>query len=356
MASNSFGSIFRITTWGESHGKSIGVVIDGCPSGLAIDDKEITDALFLRAPGSKKYTSSRQEKDQAEILSGVFEGKTTGAPLSIIVPNIDVDSSLYEKNKDLLRPGHAQSTYLKKYGVFDYRGGGRASARETVARVAAGAIAKKILHYYGVRIAAFVRQIGDIEAKNIELDAITESPIFCPDKQAEKAMLHLLDSIVLQGDSIGGIVEFIALHLPVGLGDPIYEKLSANLAKAMMSLPASKGFEIGEGFRAACMRGSEHNDLFIESESIATKTNHAGGVLGGISTGMPLVGRVAFKPISTIHKAQETRTISGETAILPPAEQSRHDPCAAIRAVWVVEAMLSIVLVDALLQNRSVCL
>lgn len=357
MASNSFGTIFKITTWGESHGKAIGVVIDGCPAGLEIDSSEINAALALRAPGQSPYTSPRQEKDLAEILSGVFEGKTTGAPISILIPNRNQDSSTYEPIKDFLRPGHANSTYLEKYGIFDYRGGGRSSARETACRVAAGAIAKKILEQSGIEVIAYVKQIGNVGAQIRELKNLRtltfESPVYCPDEQAAIQIAALIEKAKEEGDSLGGIIEFMAASLPAGFGDPIYEKLEANLAKAMMSLPATKGFEIGSGFQSATMKGSEHNDLFIEkSKVLRTSTNHAGGTLGGITTGMPLIGRVAFKPASSIKQPQETLTLSGEKTTFKLPEGSRHDPCVAIRAVPIVEAMVSLVLVDALLLNR----
>lgn len=361
MATNSFGSIFKITTWGESHGKAIGVVIDGCPAGLEITDEEINAALELRAPGKSAYTTPRKEPDQGEILSGVFEGKTTGAPLCFMIRNKDQDSSTYEPIKDLLRPGHANYTYLEKYGVFDYRGGGRSSARETACRVAAGAIAKKILAHYKIEVAAYIKQIGSIVAEIRQADAQAlrkatyGDPVYCPDPTASTAMREELEKAMHAGDSLGGVIEFVATALPVGLGDPVYEKLEANLAKAMLSLPASKGFEIGSGFSAAAMKGSEHNDAFVaEGGIIETKTNYAGGTLGGISTGMPLVARVAFKPTSSIKKPQDTVDTSGEKHTFKLPEGSRHDPCVTIRAVPIVEAMAAIVLVDALLLNRCV--
>lgn len=359
MASNSFGNIFKITTWGESHGKAIGVVIDGCPAGLEINESEINAVLALRAPGRNPFTSPRTETDQAEILSGVFEGKTTGAPICIIIPNRDADSSKYEPIKDLLRPGHANHTYLEKYGIFDYRGGGRSSARETACRVAAGAIAKKFLERSGIEITAYIKQIGSVEANVVveNVDHIRmmtyKSPVFCPDANATSEMIALIEKAKNEGDSLGGVIEFIAASLPAGLGDPIYEKLEANLARAMMSLPATKGFEIGSGFRSVAMQGSEHNDLFtLVSGKAKTKTNYAGGTLGGISTGMPIVGRVAFKPTSSIKKPQKTLTTAGEEASFELPEGSRHDPCVAIRAVPIVEAMVALVLADAVLLNR----
>lgn len=361
MASNSFGNIFRITTWGESHGKAIGVVIDGCPAGLSISEAEINEALALRAPGRSAFTSPRKEADQAEIYSGVFEGKTTGAPISIIIPNQDADPSQYENVKNLLRPGHGNFTYLEKYGIFDYRGGGRASARETVARVAAGAVAKKLLQKFDIKICAYLSSVGNVNIKEVPKefntlkDSTLKSEIFCPDKTAEQAMLSLITEMKNQGDSVGGIVTFLAENMPVGFGDPVYSKLEANLASAMLSIPASKGFSIGEGFHAASMQGSAHNDPFTkQDEHVVTTTNHAGGTLGGISTGMPLHGQVAFKPTSSIKKIQETVDTQGNAQSLQFPESSRHDPCVTIRAVPIVEAMLSLVLADALLYQRSI--
>lgn len=360
MASNSFGTLFRITTWGESHGKAIGVVIDGCPAGLEIEESEINRALAMRAPGRNAYTSPRKETDQVEILSGVFQGRTTGTPMSLIISNKDADSSKYESTKGLLKPGHANYTYLEKYGVFDYRGGGRASGRETACRVAAGAVAKKLLLHFGIELVAYIKQVGETEAlieykkdlNDIRL-LVNVDPIFCPDSQAAKEMMALIDSSKKLGDSLGGMIEFQATGLPAGLGDPVYEKLGANLAHAMLSIPAAKGFEIGSGFKSVVMAGSHHNDEFIHHEGqVKTATNNAGGILGGISTGMPLIGKVAFKPTSSIRKEQETVDLSGEKTAFFLPEGSRHDPCVAIRAVPVVEAMTALVLVDALLLNR----
>ncbi len=323
MGSNSFGTLFRITTWGESHGKAIGVVIDGCPAGLEISEEEIAAALKKRAPGQSPQTSPRAEQDAPEILSGLFEGKTTGAPISILIRNKDADPSKYEPIKNLYRPGHSNFTYLEKYGIFDHRGGGRASGRETACRVAAGAIAQKLCAHFGITCTAFLEETGDVDL-------------------AQK-----------EGDSVGGIVAFKAEGLPVGLGDPIYEKLEAKLADAMLSIPAAKAFEIGEGFKAAAMKGSSHNDTFAFDEGrVVTKTNHAGGTLGGISTGMLLYGRVAFKPTSSIKKIQETVSLDKQQAPFELPEGSRHDPCIALRATPVIEAMLALVLADTLLLHR----
>lgn len=354
MGSNTFGILFKVTTWGESHGKAIGAVIDGCPAGLAISEEEIQAALDLRRPGKNPYVSPRSEPDKAEILSGVFEGKTTGAPISIIIFNRDADSAAYEPMKDLLRPGHATFTYLEKYGVYDFRGGGRASARETACRVAAGAVAKKLLAHHQIALFSYIKEIAGIGITTRDLTR-KDSSLFCPDPIAEEEMKQALDQAQKEGDSVGGVIEVYVPSLPIGLGDPVYEKLEANLAKAMLSLPASKGFEIGEGFKAARMRGSEHNDGFCldEKGEVRTSTNFAGGTLAGISSGMPLVFRIAFKPASSIRLAQKTLTVKKEEALLTLPENSRHDPCVAIRAVPVVDAMTALVLADALLLNRS---
>lgn len=362
MASNDFGNLLRITTWGESHGKGYGVVIDGCPAGLSLSEEEINLELSLRQPGRNAYVSPRAELDQAILFSGVFEGKTTGAPIALIIYNKDVDSSKYEPIKDLLRPGHANFTYLQKYGIFDYRGGGRSSARETVCRVAAGAVAKKLLAHFGIQVIAYIKEIGGIAMKEPDFShpdklraATHASPVFCPDERASLKMTEALEAVKQEGDSLGGIIEAAGLFLPVGLGDPVYEKLEANLAKAMLSLPATKGVEFGSGFQAARMKGSEHNDAFTvnEEQKIVTETNFAGGTLGGISTGMPLIFRVAFKPTSSIQKPQTTVNTKGEKRPFQIPEGSRHDPCVTIRAVPIVEAMTALVLADALLMQRS---
>jgi chorismate synthase len=301
-------------------------VIDGCPAGLELSAHDLIPDLKRRAPGGSPLTSPRKEDDHPEILSGIFEGKTTGAPISILIWNKDHNSDAYQALEHVMRPGHAGFTYLAKYGIFDHRGGGRASARETACRVAAGGVAKKLLRQWGITCSA------TLEADEEKLRQVME-----------------------EGDSIGGIVSFCIEGVPIGLGDPVYERLEANLAKAMLSLPATKGFEIGEGFRVAQMRGSQHNDPFTcEEGRIKPASNHAGGTLGGISTGLPIVGRVAFKPASSIKKAQATVTTAGEHATFALGVDARHDPCVAIRAVPVVEAMAALVLVDAVLINRMV--
>jgi chorismate synthase len=355
---NTFGHRFRFTTFGESHGPAIGVVIDGCPSGIDLSVEEIDQELALRAPGRNSYVSPRKEADQAEILSGIFEGKTTGAPIAILIRNQDSDSSQYETLKNVYRPGHANFTYLQKYGIFDFRGGGRASGRETAARVAAGAIAKKFLSQYGIECVAYIEEVGGIAIENIDrnhLGILREktktSPIFCPCVETTTRIIQNFE----EDDSFGGIVSCIA-HIPVGLGEPVYGKLEALLAFAMLSIPASKGFQIGKGFEAAKMRGSEHNDPFVaENNQVRSKQNYAGGTLGGISTGEPLFFKVAFKPTSSIKKGQQTVTIEGEKTLFQLPKNARHDPCVAIRAVPVVEAMTALVLADLFLMNIKSC-
>jgi chorismate synthase len=329
MGSNTFGTLFCVTTWGESHGKAIGAVIDGCPAGIALTEDDINAELAKRAPGRSPYTSPRREPDETEILSGVFEGVTTGAPISIMIHNRDADSSKYESIKHLARPGHANTTYLAKYGVFDYRGGGRASARETACRVAAGAIAKKLMARLGTVIEAELVEVGG----------------------QREGFESLIEKAKAEGDSLGGVVEFTIRGLPAGLGEPVYRKFESMLAAAMLSIPATKGFEIGEGFEAARMRGSTHNDAFISTGKSAT--NHAGGTLGGITTGMEVRGRVAIKPTSSIMKPQSTVDLDGKEAEFQLPQGSRHDPCVAIRAVPVVEAMAALVTADALLMTQG---
>ncbi len=332
MASNSFGTHFRFTTWGESHGPEIGVVIDGCPPGIEVD---LAAAMAARAPGQSPWTSPRKEPDTPEVVSGVLNGRTTGAPIGIRIRNQDGRSSAYQGMEQVLRPGHATATYLHKYGTHDHRGGGRASARETACRVAAGAIAQKLLEGAGITVTAELTEVAGIAT-----NGLTEE------------VCNAIEEIHAAGDSCGGIVTMTATGVPPGLGDPIYEKLEANLAKAMLSIPACKGFEIGSGFAAARMRGSEHNDPFLSPTE--TATNHAGGVLGGISNGMPIVCRAAFKPTSSIEKPQQTVDAEGNPITYTLPEGSRHDPCVAIRAVPVVQAMGALVLADAWLAQLPV--
>lgn len=333
MASNSFGQIFRITTFGESHGKGIGVVIDGCPSGYAISLSQIEQELERRRPGASPHTSPRSEPDKVEILSGIFEGKSTGAPIALFIQNKDHDSKHYDGIQHILRPGHANYTYLQKYGIFDYRGGGRASARETVARVAAGSIAKQIIAPISIR--AWVDDVGG--------------------EREEKAIYALLEEIKKEGDSIGGIIACEISNMIAGLGDPVYEKLEAKLASAMLSIPASKGIEFAAGFSSSQMRGSECNDPYTidKQGKIAFESNHHGGILAGISSGENIHFRVAFKPTSSIKKPQRSVTLDHQVTTFQLPEGSRHDPCVALRAPPIVEAMASLVLVDSLLQNRA---
>jgi chorismate synthase len=342
MASNHFGEYFRVTTWGESHGPEMGLVIDGCPPRIPIDLDAINDALLKRAPGQTPWTSPRKETDRAEITSGIFEGLTTGAPIAMRILNKDVNSSAYSGMDKVLRLGHANATYLQKYGIHDHRGGGRASARETACRVAAAAVAEQLLE--GVTVHAYLKEVAGISVQNIDYQHLENSPIFCPDPDAEQEICNAIDAAREDQDSVGGIIEVVATGVPAGLGDPVYQKLEANLAHAMLSIPASKGFEIGSGFEAARMRGSEHNDTFVSATE--TETNNAGGTLGGISNGMPIVCRVAFKPTSSIGKEQKTVTVDGEATTYKLPKGSRHDPCVTIRAVPVVRAMMLLTLAD----------
>jgi chorismate synthase len=360
MASNSLGSFFRITSFGESHGPLYGVVIDGCPPNILIDKTQIQQALNRRAPGNSPFTSPRQEPDQAEWLSGLFEGRSTGAPITLLIHNQAYDSRPYDMQKDHLRPGHAQYSYLQKYGIFDHRGGGRASARETVCRVAAGALANQILEAKGIHIYAYLQSMGShplqaplpytLQDNHSLKEQIYQHPFYSLDANTIAPWSDYLSSIQQEGDSVGGIVSFLATGVPAGLGDPLYEKCEACLASAMMSIPASKGFEIGEGFQAAFLKGSEHNDLFIQKESgIQFASQHSGGLLGGITTGQPLWGRVAFKAPSSIKKEQKTVDLKGNPVLYQSEPGSKHDPCVAIRAVPVVEAMCALVILDRLL-------
>ncbi len=363
MASNSFGTLFRFTTWGESHGPAIGVLIDGCPAGLPVNEENINQDLARRAPGSSVHTTRRREPDECRIMSGVFQGRSTGAPISLLIANRDADSSKYEAIAHLLRPGHANYTYLQKYGLFDYRGGGRASARETAGRVAAGAIARQLLSASGIMVSAWLAAAGNYTAQRAgPFDGYLaeaaryarKSSIFAPGPEAEGELVRQVAEARADGDSIGRVVAFHADGLPAGLGDPVYEKLESKLASAMLSIPASRGFEIGASFAVAAMRGSACNDILVPGEKgVNIAGNNAGGILGGISSAMPLYGRVAFKPTPSIHKAQSTIDVEGNPAELVLPEGSRHDPCVAVRAVPVVEAMCLVVLADALLMNRS---
>ncbi len=357
---NTFGHLFRITTFGESHGGGVGVTIDGCPPQLEISEEEIQFDLDRRRPGQSKITTPRRETDTCEIISGVFEGKTLGTPIAILVRNKDARSQDYNEMAVKYRPSHADATYDAKYGFRNWQGGGRSSARETIGRVAAGAIAKKILKQVaGVEIIGYVKRIKDLEAvvdpSTVTLEQVESNIVRCPDTDCAEKMIDLIDEIRKQKDSLGGVVECVARSVPKGLGDPVFDKLEAELAKGVMSLPASKGFEIGSGFAGTTMTGSEHNDEFYidEQGETRTRTNRSGGVQGGISNGENIIIRVAFKPTATVGKEQRTVTKDGEETIL--AAKGRHDPCVLSRAVPMVEAMVALVLCDRLLCQYGQC-
>jgi len=357
MAGNSFGTAYRITTFGESHGKGIGVVIDGCPPGFEINADKIHEQLQRRKPGQSRIVTQRKETEEIEVLSGLFDGKSTGTPIGVFIRNMDQRSRDYDHIKDKYRPSHADFTYDKKYGIRDYRGGGRSSARETAARVIAGSIAQQILDTIGIKIYAYVSQVGSIAMqKNFVVDPeeIDSNIVRCPDREAaEKMIAHIL-SIKKSGDTIGGRITCIVKGCPVGLGDPVFDKLHADLGKGMLSINAVKGFEYGSGFDAIGMLGSEHNDLFIKDQkgNISTETNHSGGIQGGISNGMDINMSIAFKPVATIIKAQESVDDKGAKATVEG--KGRHDPCVVPRAVPIVESMAAIVILDHYLRNKMI--
>ncbi|MGF1531174.1 MAG: chorismate synthase [Puniceicoccaceae bacterium] len=356
---STFGSLFRISTWGESHGPAIGVVIDGCPPGLPLEAKTIQHDLDRRRPGQSAITTQRREGDEVEILSGVFEGKTTGTPISLMIKNADQRSRDYAEMKAAFRPSHADFTYQMKYGIRDYAGGGRSSARETIGRVAAGAIARQLLGAgHGVVVRAFISQIHDIEMGHYptfpEEAAVESNPVRCPDPEVAERMIERIKEARDAGDSVGGIIECRIAKVPLGWGEPVFDRLEADLAKAMLSLPATKGFEIGSGFAGSKLRGSEHNDLFENREGeVRTRTNRAGGVLGGISSGEEICFRVAFKPTATLIRKQETVATDGTAMVLQG--KGRHDPCVVPRAVPIVEAMAALVLVDHWMRHTAQC-
>jgi chorismate synthase len=356
---NTFGHLFRITTFGESHGGGVGVVIDGCPPQLEISTPEIQFELDRRRPGQSRITTPRQEADTCEILSGVFEGKTLGTPIAILVRNKDTRPQDYSEMAQVYRPSHADATYDAKYGIRNWQGGGRSSARETIGRVAAGAIAKKILQQVaGVEVIAYVRRIKDLEAPidpdTVTLEQVESNIVRCPHPDYAEKMIDLIDQVRRDADSIGGVVECVARQVPKGLGEPVFDKLEADLAKAVMSLPASKGFEIGSGFGGTFLTGKQHNDEFYsDNGQIRTVTNRSGGVQGGISNGENIILRVAFKPTATIGTSQRTVNQAGEETIL--AAKGRHDPCVLPRAVPMVEAMVALVLCDHLLRDQAQC-
>jgi chorismate synthase len=355
VAGSIFGSAFRISTFGESHGKAIGVIIDGCPAGLDIDEAFIQAELDRRKPGQSAIVTQRKESDTVQILSGVFEGKSTGTPIGMLIPNDDQRSHDYGHIADKYRPSHADFTYQEKYGVRDYRGGGRSSARETAARVAAGAIAKLFLAQNGVNIQAYVSQVGPLilqkNADELDLSLTESNDVRCPDPEMALQMIDLIKAVRKDGDTIGGVVSAVITGCPVGLGEPAFDKLHADLGKAMLSINACKGFEYGSGFAGVSMRGSEHNDVFYQEDGIIkTRTNHSGGIQGGISNGMDITFRVAFKPVATIIPAQESVNMQGESVEV--TGRGRHDPCVLPRAVPIVESMAALVLADHLLRQR----
>lgn len=358
MSGNTFGRLFRVTTWGESHGPAVGVVIDGCPPGVPIDPERIQRELDRRRPGTSRLTTQRREPDRVRILSGVAEGRSLGTPIAMMVENVDVRSRDYEAMKVVYRPSHADMTYHFKYGRRAWAGGGRASARETVARVAAGAVARAWLELeYGVEIVGWVSQIHTVSLGELPDDAVTReaveaSLVRCPDPDVSARMVEAVEAARRDRDSVGGVVEVVARNCPPGWGDPVFDKLEACLAQALLSIPAAKGVEIGSGFRGVALRGSEHNDEFILLDGrIRTRTNRSGGIQGGISNGMPIRARVAFKPTSTISRPQQTVDEAGREVEL--AAKGRHDPCVVPRAVPIVEAMTALVLIDAALRDRG---
>lgn len=354
---NSLGQLFKITTCGESHGGAIAVIIDGCPPGLAITPEEIQQELDRRRPGQSVLTTPRQERDQVHILSGIFEGHTMGTPILLLAYNEDMRPEDYEAFKNVYRPSHADFTYQQKYGRRDFRGSGRASARETWARVAAGAIAKKYLRQHlQIEIISYVEQVATlrttIDPQSVSAAAVESNPLRCPDPLVASAMMDLIQSVQKEGDSVGGIIQGIIRNVPVGLGAPVFDKLSADLGKAMLGINAVKGFEIGSGFAGVTLRGSEHNDPFVLRDGKAScATNHAGGILGGISTGEDILFRVAFKPVSTIAQKQQTLNLAQEEVTL--TVQGRHDPCVLPRAVPIVDAMAALVLMDHYLLHKA---
>lgn len=361
MSGSSTGTIFTVTTWGESHGPATGVVIDGCPAGIALSDADIRAALERRKGRGLASATPRVEPDEARILSGVFEGLTTGTPISILIPNADTRSGDYDRLRDVYRPGHGDIAYQAKYGVRDHRGGGRASGRETAARVAAGEVARRVLAVAGIEVLGYTRAIGEVVVGDAGMvaaapdaapwpsrHAVDESVLLCPDPAATSQMLALLDEVLAAGDSVGGVVEVVARHVPAGLGEPVFDKLDASLAAALMSIGTIKAVEVGEGVRAATMRGSEDNDAIVPG---GFRTNHAGGILAGISDGADIVVRAHCKPIPSIAREQQTTTVSGEPTSVVVG--GRHDVCVLPRIVPVAEAMVAITLADHLLRQRA---
>ena len=356
---NTFGHIFRLTTFGESHGAAIGGVVDGMPAGVVIDEEFLQTELDRRRPGQSALTTARKEADRVEILSGVFEGKSTGCPIGFIVRNADQHSADYDNLRDVFRPSHADYTYFTKYGIRDHRGGGRSSARETISRVAGGAFAKMILRHYGISVTAWTKQVGhvalDKSYHELDLSLIESNPVRCPDTDVAERMAQLIMEVKADGDTIGGIIECVIKGCPAGLGAPAFGKLHAQLGAAILGINAAKGFEYGEGFAGVTQRGSEQNDIFVPNSSNAATpafdSNHSGGIQGGISNGQDITFRVAFKPVATLLREQPTVDIHGKSAVVKA--RGRHDPCVLPRAVPIVEAMAAMVIADALLQDRT---
>lgn len=353
---NSIGRLFKLTTFGESHGKALGAIVEGCPAGLTLDLEKIRLEMQRRKPGQSKITTQRKEEDEIELLSGVFEGKTTGTPIGILIPNEDQKSKDYTHIADQFRPSHADYTYFEKYGHRDYRGGGRSSARETAARVAGGAIAKQLLATLGIHIQAYVSQVGALRLEKpyteLNLDLAEDNIVRCPDPELAARMIEHIDAVRLDRDTIGGMVSCVIKNCPPGLGEPVFDRLHAALGKAMLSINAVKGFEYGSGFEGVSLRGSQHNDAFVQQEGkVHTLTNHSGGIQGGISNGQDIYFRVAFKPVATIMQDQASVNEAGEAVIV--SGKGRHDPCVVPRAVPIVEAMAALVLADYLLLSKT---
>lgn len=353
---NSFGKLFKITTFGESHGLALGVIIEGCPAGLKIDEAKLIAEMQRRKPGQSKITTQRKEEDEFEIKSGVFEGVTTGTPIGIVINNSDQKSKDYSHISDKFRPSHADFTYFEKYGLRDYRGGGRSSARETAARVVAGALAKQLLETKGISVQAFVSQVGELKLDKsyteLDLSKAEENILRCPDPEKAEEMIELIDTVRKERDTIGGVVTCVIKNSPAGIGEPVFDRLHAELGKAMLSINAVKGFEYGSGFEGVKMRGSKHNDTFIqEGDKVRTLTNYSGGIQGGISNGEDIYFNVAFKPVATIMMDQDSVNEAGESVIV--SGKGRHDPCVVPRAVPIVEAMAALVIADYILLAKT---
>jgi chorismate synthase len=349
MSGNSIGKLFTVTSFGESHGAAIGCIVDGCPPGFELSEADIQPDLDRRKPGTSRHTTQRREADEVEILSGVFEGKTTGTPIGLLIRNTDQRSKDYSKIKDLFRPGHADLTYERKYGLRDYRGGGRSSARETAMRVAAGAVAKKYLKLsYGISIRGYLAQLGPIKIDRLDWDVVEQNPFFCPDADKVAELESYMDELRKEGNSVGARINVVASNVPAGLGEPVFDRLDADIAHALMCINAAKGVEIGAGFTSIEQKGTEHRDLITPG---GFQSNHAGGILGGISSGQDILASVAFKPTSSLRLPGQTINKYGESAEV--ITTGRHDPCVGIRATPIVEAMLAITLIDHLLRHRG---